>query len=292
MKNKECGLSLTELMVSIVVGAFVSLAATTFYVTTVGAGKSLFDSVRSSEQVNSILDTIARDMRRAGYRGEPTTLATYLVSTQGSSGVAGDEGDFPAVEVTKNGNADCVVYTFVTGYQCQSGDDANFSACASSGIGADVNLHHRFGFRLSANGVMEAVAEIHPTAYDLATSGRDSSCASSDGTWQPVTIASEMFVDQFDVSVVDETVFNADTGCAFDTDCDGDGADDHSNTAECGDTLSCRIERLYAITMCAYPETTDNQCVAAADGSQPDGQVLAEILVTPRNDVLIARVYP
>ena len=137
---------------------------------------------------------------------------------------------------------------------------------------------------------MEAVAVIHPDQF-LSASGVDSSCAASgvDSAWSAVTRLSDLYVDQFAATLQDERYFDADTDCILGTtgtDCETLGSSD------CGDTISCRIERLYKVVLCAYPDsTTDGLCVASADGTQPDGQVYGEIFITPRNDVMISKVY-
>ena len=94
-----CGFSLTELMVVIAIGSFIALAGSTFYVTTVGSGKDIFDSARRTEQVFAPVTSLLADIRRSGFRGTPSSLASYLVTTGGSgASTAGDEGDFPAIE--------------------------------------------------------------------------------------------------------------------------------------------------------------------------------------------------
>ena len=99
MAVNQGGLSLVELMVAIAIASFIALAGTTLYVTTVGAGKELYDEASQTEQVFAITSALSGDIRRAGYRGNPTALSTYLVTTRGSTGVAGDEGDLSLIHI-------------------------------------------------------------------------------------------------------------------------------------------------------------------------------------------------
>lgn len=290
LARQESGLSLIELMVAISIGAFIALAATTLYTTTVGAGMHVSEVAQTSERVNSILWGINRGFKRAGYRGTPTDLSLYLQSTQGGSGVTGDEGAFPAVDISTPG---CVLYTYATQYACRAVDASNYTLCGDGSgntlVGTSVPLYHRYGFRLTS-GVMEAVAVIHPTQF-ISSPTQDSSCSASgaNSAWSAVTRLADLYVDIFTAALEAERYLDADTGCIFGT----SGTDCAAFTAsDCGDTVSCRIERLYKVTLCAYPgDTTDGLCVPAATGAQPDGQVFGEIYVSPRNDVIISRVY-
>lgn len=286
----ECGLTLVELIIAISIGAFIALAGTTLYGTTIATGAQVSKSAAASERINAILWTLNRDLKRAGYRGTPTDLSLYLQSTTGSAGVTGDEGAFPAVDVSTAG---CILYTYATDYSCLAGDANRFTLCddgsGNTAVGNVIPLYHRYGFRLSS-GVMEAVATIHPTQF-ISPPPLDSSCTASgvNSAWSSVTRLSELYVDVFTAALHAERYLDADTGCILGTsgtDCETDTA------ADCGDTISCRIERLYKVTLCAYPDrTTDGLCVPAADGTQPDGQIFGEMFAAPRNDVIIARVY-
>ena len=51
MSSDQRGLSLVELMVAIAIASFIALAGITLYVTTVGAGKDLYDQASQTEQI-------------------------------------------------------------------------------------------------------------------------------------------------------------------------------------------------------------------------------------------------
>lgn len=293
-RERFAGFSLTELMVTIAIGSFIALAGTTFYVTTVGSGKDIFDSAKRTEQLYAPITSLSDDIRRAGFRGLPSALTAYLVTTQGSgASTTGDEGDFPAVEFGTTGVpssvgaiTECVLLSYVRDHNCASGDDSNFTACAGVTVGEAVPLHHRFGYRLQSH-VLEATVVVHPNEYS-GSAPINSACdaAGASSAWVPVTKLSDVFVDTFTVHLVDQDSADGDNGCVLGTvgtsPCDTYGS---ASLAECGTTsLSCRIDRLYKITLCAYPENTDGLCAA-----NPTNKMYSEIFVKPRNAVLIQK---
>lgn len=307
MALDQRGLSLVELMVAIAIASFIALAGTTLYVTTVGAGKELYDEASQTEQVFAITSALSGDVRRAGYRGDPTALSAYLVSTRGTGGAVGDEGDYPAVEFSTTGpptaagnSSDCVLVQYRRKHTCASGDEA-ITACdidtdgTVDTVGAEVSVHHRFGYRLTS-GVMEGVAVIHPSEYD-STPSTNSACNATGSTsgWSPLTAAGSLYVDEFEVELLAQTIIDADNNCPLGVNgaspCDGHAAYSNPLGLNCGNTVSCRVQRLYKIKLCAYPGSTDGQCVASAGGSQPENQIYVEVLASPRNDMLIAKAY-
>ena len=281
---RELGLSLVELLVAIAIGAFIALAGTTYFATTFGAGISIQEATRAQAQFTALTNAVRIELRRAGYRGNPSQLANYLVTTEGSSGVAGDEGTFPAVDISTSG---CALMSYAREHSCSGSDNANFAVCRDTDgsllSGTDTVLHYRTGLRLQS-GVVEAVSVIHPSQYDVvgSTAPVSSDCAATGGSsaWQSITTAPDLYVDRFVFTMPGETYFDADAGCEFSV-----GGCETSAGAG-GDTVSCRIERLYKVEVCACPGDTDNQCA-----SSPEGRLYAEIFVSPRNNVLISRDY-
>ncbi len=281
---RELGLSLIELLVAMVIGAFLALAGTTYFATTFGAGISIQETTRAQEQFAALTNAVRVEFRRAGYRGNPSQLANYLITTEGSSGVAGDEGTFPAIDISTSG---CALMSYARSHSCSGSDNANFAACRDTDgsllSGTATVLHYRTGLRLQS-GVVEAVSTIHPSQYDVvgASASVTSDCSATGGSsaWQPITALTDLYADRLVFTMPGETYFDADAGCEFSV----GGCE--TNASACGDTVSCRIERLYKVEVCAYLGDTDNQCA-----SSPDGRLYAEIFVSPRNNVLISRDY-
>ncbi len=281
------GLSLVELMVALAVGVFITLAASSFLVTNQDLSFSAQKTARAQEQFASVVAAVSGELRRAGYRGRPEEVGAYLQAGASPMSTA-NEGRFPAVDIS---TPSCVLLAYAERYECASGDNTRYSICADedgSLVTTDVALHRRVGFRLT-EGVVEGVSVVHPDAYDVgaATASETSDCAASDNSsaWQGITSIDQLYFDRFIVSLEDETYFDADSGCEFEsTDCETD-------TTTCGDSISCRINRLYKLELCAYPQPADNLCVPQAGGSQSSGQLFSEIFITPRNSTLIARSY-
>jgi prepilin-type N-terminal cleavage/methylation domain-containing protein len=280
------GFSLTELMVAIAISSFIALAGTTFYVTSVGAGKDVFDAAARTEQIYSPVASLLDDIRRAGYRGAPAALSTYLLTTQGSGTSAGNEGAYPAIEFgmsgapTETDTTDCVLISYVQQYGCVAGDGV--SACSGSG-GTVVKVHHRFGYRLK-NNVLEATVGVHPGEYSSNAPDSECNAAAATAPWVPVTKLTEVLVDSFEVELIEETIVDGDNDCELGENlappCDTYG---DTGLATCGSTaLSCRIDRLYKVTLCAYPGDTAGQCT-----SNPDDKIYVELYAKPRNSALI-----
>ena len=280
------GFSLTELMVAIAIGSFIALAGTTFYVTTVSSSKEVYDAAARTEQIYSPAASLLDDIRRAGYRGTPAELSTYLSTTQGSGTAGGDEGDYPAIELySSNSNepADCVLVSYVQQHSCVAGDSV--SGC--SGVVTDppqvVQVHHRFGYRLR-NHVLEAAVGVHPGEYTGTPPSSGCDVENATAPWVPVTRLTDVFVDTFEVELISETIADGDNDCILGVNgaapCDTYG---NTDLATCGSTaLSCRIDRLYRVTLCAYPGGSADQCA-----SNPDDKIYVELYAKPRNAVLI-----
>ena len=102
--------------------------------------------------------------------------------------------------------------------------------------------------------------------------------------WVPVTRLGDVFVDTFTVELINENIADGDNDCVLGV-AGAAPCDTYGNTSlqACGSTaLSCRIDRLYKVTLCAYPKSIDNQCA-----NDPDDKIYVELYAKPRNAVLI-----
>jgi hypothetical protein len=174
---------------------------------------------------------------------------------------------------------DCVLVSYVQQHTCVAGDGV--SGCSSSGT--VVQVHHRYGYRLK-NNVLEATVGVHPGEYT--GSAPDSGCnvAAATAPWVPVTRLADVFVDTFEVALIDENIADGDNDCTLGV-TEAAPCDTYGNTSlqTCGSTaLSCRIDRLYKVTLCAYPGSTSGQCA-----SDPDDKIYVELYAKPRNAVQI-----
>ena len=279
---RQLGLSLVELMVAIAIASFIALAATSYYAAMFFASNAVRNTASAQAHFNSVANTLVAEIRRSGYRGSPTEVAAYVATTGNSSGTPA-LGNYPAVETATG----CALVAYARDYTCGSGDDSNFTECAA-GVGTATSLHYRSGLRLSS-GVIEAVSIIHPNQY-TGSAPVDSSCTATGGTsaWAPLSETTELYFDRFTITEQASTIYDGDTSCVLGT----AGTDCESNVyGDCGDSISCRIKRVYKVEVCAYPTNTDDLCDPNYGGSVPSGQLYNEFFVTPRNDVLISKDY-
>ena len=279
---RQLGLSLVELMVAIAIASFIALAATSYYAAMFSASNAVRNTASAQADFNAVTNTLVAEIRRSGYRGSPTEVAAYVATTGNSSG-APTLGSYPAVEIATG----CALVAYASDYTCASGDDSNFAECAA-GVGTATSLHYRSGLRLTS-GVIEAVSVIHPNQY-IGSSPVDSSCTATGGTsaWAPLSDTTELYFDRFTITEQASTIYDGDTACVLGT----AGTDCEANVyADCGDSISCRIKRVYKLEVCAYPTNTDALCDPNYGGSVPSGQLYNEFFVTPRNDVLISKDY-
>jgi type II secretory pathway component PulJ len=279
---RQLSLSLVELMVAIAVASFIALAATLYYASLYSASSVIRESTAAQRHFNAVASTLIAEIRRSGYRGYPGRLPTYLETT-GSNGGVPDEGDYPAIEI----GSDCVLTTYVRDHKCRAGDESDFAECVG-GEGTAAGLYHRVGLRLTP-GEIEAVSVIHPNQY-LSGAPSDSECTASGASsaWELLTTNTELYFDRFSITQEAQTIYEGDTGCVLGT----VGTDCESNVfADCGDTISCRIKRIYKIELCAYVGATDDLCDPAYGSNVPKRQYYNALFVTPRNDVLISKDY-
>ena len=279
---RQLGLSLVELMVAIAIASFIALAATSYYAAMFSASNAVRNTASAQAHFNAVANTLVAEIRRSGYRGSPTEVAAYVATTGNSSGTPA-LGNYPAVETATG----CALVAYARDYTCASGDDSNFTECAG-GVGTATSLHYRSGLRLSS-GVIEAVSVVHPNQY-IGSAPVESSCTATGGTsaWAPLSETTELYFDRFTITEQASTIYDGDTACVLGT----AGTDCESNVyADCGDSISCRIKRVYKVEVCAYPTNTDDLCDPNYGGSVPSGQLYNEFFVTPRNDVLISKDY-
>jgi prepilin-type N-terminal cleavage/methylation domain-containing protein len=279
---RQLGLSLVELMVAIAIASFIALAATSYYAAIFSASNAVRSAASSQALFNTVANTLVAEIRRSGYRGSPGEVAAYVTTTGNSSGTP-SLGSYPAVETATG----CALVAYARDYICASGDESNFTECAA-GAGTVTSLHYRSGLRLSF-GVIEAVSVIHPNQY-TGSAPVDSSCTATGVTsaWAPLSEATELYFDRFTITEQASMIYDGDTGCVLgtaDTDCES------KVYSDCGDSISCRIKRVYKVEVCAYPTHIDDLCDPNYGGKVPRGQLYNEFFVTPRNDVLVSKDY-
>jgi type II secretory pathway component PulJ len=248
--HRQLGLSLTELMIAITLGAFVALAGSTFYVTTVSTGKTIFNKTRATEQARAVIDTIAHDFRRVGYRGDSAvisdlsaTLSAFLFPSQ----------DFMLGEASGEAANSCITYSY------EAVNDAT---------GLPETLH--YGFKL-VGGTVQATNNGAATC-DAATH------------WEAATDANSVWIDKLAFSA-NYRCYDAEDGSLADA---SDSELSCGAISACGDSISCFERRQLSIALCAYPLDSGSagDCQENNNDSSPEGQLYAVLSSTSRNDLL------
>ena len=246
--HRQLGLSLTELMIAITLGAFVALAGSTFYVTTVSTGKTIFNKTRATEQARAVIDTIAHDFRRVGYRG-PTVISDLSATLD-----AEPSPDFTLGAASGEAANSCITYSY------EAVNDAT---------GLPETLH--YGFKL-VGGTVQATNNGAATC-DAATH------------WEAATDANSVWIDKLAFSA-NYRCYDAEDGSLVDASNPELSCSDTS--IDCGGAISCFERRQLSIALCAYPLDSGSagDCQENNDDSSPEGQLYAVLNSTSRNDLL------
>jgi len=204
LKQNQKGFTLVELMVALAIGSTLLAAAVGIYVTTVINSGSVIASSRLNQEMATMMDVMIRDIRRAGYSGEPAVVGSPTSNSF-------QEPDVTALAIrtsTASATADvttgsCILYSY------DSDDDGVLDA-------TDL-----LGFRLNSG-----VVQMRQNGV-LANARHDTCEATTSGTWVDVTDASTISVTQL--------TFNSNATGAEST-CLVVGADDGVDQNGDGDT--------------------------------------------------------
>ncbi|WP_348946568.1 prepilin-type N-terminal cleavage/methylation domain-containing protein [Chitinibacter sp. FCG-7] len=101
---KQNGFSLIELMVSIIIGLFSLTAILTILSNNLAFSRSSIDMLRLNQEMRIAMDTIADDLRRAGYWNNTQSMVNNLTVSNPHS--------FPNLPVTINNDKDCIVFSY------------------------------------------------------------------------------------------------------------------------------------------------------------------------------------
>lgn len=181
------GFTLVELMVGVVVGLFVVLAASTIYLNSTSASRDSVYANRLNQDMRTIMDIMVADIRRAGYWASAATgndaANPFTVRTSGAE-----------TDVFVSTTPSCILYTY----------DLNGDSAPAGEV---------FGFRLNGTTLETAPATLTSTAA--------SNCALNSGVnWVPMNNSSEIAVTglTFSASGSQCLVFNPDTYSVGNTD--------------------------------------------------------------------------
>jgi len=190
-RKAQCGISLIELMISLVVGLIILAATITTYLLIFKVSVQEIRYARLNYDVSSLLLLMKNDLRRSGFSLEAvseskptanpfTTSTTDLIINNDWDG---------------NGNS-CVTYSY---------DVSN------PGSDAVVDSSEIYGFRRAQDGTVSI--RISGTDASVANS-----CSDGDGTWENLNViegTEQVFVEELDFSITDLSCHDVDAGNVY-----------------------------------------------------------------------------
>lgn len=182
LSRRAPGFTIVELLVGLVVGLLVVMAAGAIYVTSVQAKAESLRGARLNQEVRGLLAGMAPDIRRAGYWGAAVSggSAAALASSSGAS--------HPFMGASSNlaihDDGQCVLFSY----------DAD-----RSGDGA-VPASEVFGYRLAPAG--GAVEMLTPGTLSATNAGCEA------GDWSPLTTADTAVIEALGFSTVGSQCIN------------------------------------------------------------------------------------
>ncbi|MBY4678236.1 prepilin-type N-terminal cleavage/methylation domain-containing protein [Marinobacterium arenosum] len=162
--NKQAGLSLIELLISVTLGAIVLAGVINVFAATVGGSKDLLEQARLEQELNAILLWMSDDIRRAGYWG-PEALQVDWGNGDRNPFIDGIQ--LPSVdELAGEAANSCVLYSYNLDEDSDltdsAADDARIGVCSGCVPTAapfnDATLYdtdglEMFGYRLNSGAV-------------------------------------------------------------------------------------------------------------------------------------------
>ena len=158
-RHRQVGVTLIELMVSIVLGILLMLAATAMTVSSMMMNADTLNSARLNQNLDSVVQVMVNDIRRAGYTGG---LFDF-----------GDKEDLNIISV--GGEPSCLLYAYDT--------DQPLAVGAGS-----IQADERFGFKLVGTAI-----EMRTTCPDSSGTACWLNCSS--GTWVVLTDTDIVAID-------------------------------------------------------------------------------------------------
>ncbi|MDP3877247.1 MAG: prepilin-type N-terminal cleavage/methylation domain-containing protein [Methylobacter sp.] len=181
--KKQTGVTLIEIMISLLIGLIVISATIGIYVTAIRGSTDTLRSARLNYDLDSAMQLMMNDIRRAGYWGGAVAGANSQINPFTAATTN-------AQILTVNTTNDCILYTY----------DANGSGVLTPAVFTDdVDANEYYGFRRSTIAGNRGIIEMRLTGTTTAN------CA--DGVWQALSI-NDNSGEQLDITRL-EFSFNA-----------------------------------------------------------------------------------
>jgi prepilin peptidase dependent protein B len=205
--HKQRGFTLTELMITVVLGMAVISSILLSYLATYKGATNTLASSKLNQELTTVMELMVSDLRRAGY-----TASTDILSSPGDNDF--NVVDMTAIEVFNNmtsntqqtatGSGSCIVYSY----------DAD-----KDGV---VDSEELLGFRLSGSKVQMR------TTGDAAD---PDTCSSTNNTWNDLTDSNLIAVTALTFNLANTSCLNTSEPDGVND--DGDGSTDEADEANC-----------------------------------------------------------
>ena len=180
-RSRQAGVTLIELMVSLVIGLIILGAVLTFVVSAVRANSETVVDMRLTQDLRTTINLLTREIRRTGY------------DRIAEQGIASGSGNFSRyLDVAVNTAGDCIVMSY------------NQPAANASDTAVDAK--ERKGFRLVQSGgvgVIEAGTGLSAVAATECTAG----------TWTPLTDPRQVDISTLDFSLAETCIYPTPARC-------------------------------------------------------------------------------
>jgi len=181
-RYRAAGFTVVELLVGLAVGLIVAAAVISVYVNTLSISGTTLRSSRLNQEMNSIMNILVNDIRRAGYWGGSTTGdASVNPFNQATTALKVFSWDGSAyTDESPLGSGSCIVYAY----------DLNGDGDLDKGSGATApnnGNNEGFGFRWEGAGNAIEMKSGHTVVQD---------CTDDNSTWGPLTDATFIEIDE------------------------------------------------------------------------------------------------
>ena len=207
-RSRQLGFTITGLMITVALGLSVISSVVLGYLATYKGSMNTLANSKLTQEMNSMMDLMGNELRRAGYSAE-TTIATTPASnsfnTVNSSALAVYNSMTSNTKQGSTGSGSCIVYSY----------DMD-----SDGV---VDANELSGFRLTTGGVVQLRTAGNTAAPDT--------CATASNNWSDLTDPGFMTVSALTFSLSASKCLNTREPDSVDS--DANGAVDNASEADC-----------------------------------------------------------
>lgn len=178
MKTTQCGFTLVELLITMLIGLFILSAVTTMLVSSNQTSVDTLRMIRMQQELRAVMNLMTSDLRRAGFNGGSASL----IGTGSASPFSISE------PTTASPTGTCILYSY---------DQSGNSAASPTNYDGTVNGTENYGFRLDSG--------------DGAVERRQAGAGCSAGGWQNLTDENVVKVTGLQFTRSDSVVCNGTT---------------------------------------------------------------------------------